>query len=91
MAQEILIVAHRSQHALTLKLSVLSVLYYCWACINLPRLSPWLLSACFLRSLQADQNQESAPLPTNEYKITPIRICCHGKGDIDSGTAGSML
>ena len=59
--------------------------------LNLPRLSPWLLSAGFLWSLQADQNQESAPLPTNEYKITPIRICYHGTGDIDSGTAGSML
>ena len=42
--------------------------------LNVPRLSPRLLSACFLWSLQADQNQESAPLPTNEYKITPVRF-----------------
>ena len=35
MEQGILTVAHRSQHALTLKLSVSSVLYYCMACIKL--------------------------------------------------------
>ena len=35
MEQGILTVAHRSQHALTLKLSVSSVLYYCRACIKL--------------------------------------------------------
>ena len=78
--QRILIVAHRRQYALTLKLSVSSFLYYCKACIKLTssfplvafrllsaELTGWSLSRICTSSYKWVQNSSNQILIYEEY------------------------